>query len=189
MENKELLKSYTQFLIENKYITTLININEIINNYCNKKDKFSKDFIDAVHKVNEKYKGNVVFCGSFGLVLNGLLDRPIKDIDVLTFENYFVSPERELGNSGVFDVGNIEVLCFKEHINNITIDTLYRNDSENIKYSNIDFYNISIKVELPQSAILFKKQYIESNKDKSNFNTEKHLKDLEDIKINLGLYY
>jgi hypothetical protein len=188
MGNKELLKSYTEFLIMNNYIASLNNIDEVINRYYNifdKKDKFSQDFIDAVHKINEKYKGNVVFCGSFGLVLNELINRSIKDIDILTFENHFYSEEREIGDSGIFYVGDIEVLCFKEKINNITIDTLYRNDVQNIKYSNIDFYNVSIKVELPQSAIMFKKQYVKSNKDK--INTKKHLKDLENIKIKLGL--
>jgi hypothetical protein len=149
--------------------------------------KFTQEFINVVHKINDDYEGKVVFCGSFGLVLNGLLDREVHDIDVLTFENHYLTNnnknDRELGGSGKFMVGGKEVLRFKRNVNGYDIDVLYKDDE--LKYSEQNFYNKIIKVEQPMQAVIAKKQYLESNAN--HVNKEKHLHDLEIIRNKMGL--
>ncbi len=123
-----------------------------------------------------------VFCGSFGLVLNGLLDRKVNDLDVITSENYwkwggFFPDERRENHEGSqkFMVGKDTVLSFKVHLNGIKVDVLY-NEGSKPEYTTADFGMMSIRVETPGSAIRAKKLYIVN--DRSNESVVKHLKDL-----------
>lgn len=124
----------------------------------------------------------VIFCGSLGLYLNELLDRPIHDIDVLTLENYynrngFFEKERLEGNSDShkFMVGIDRVLSFKVNIYDINIDVLY-NKNTPPEWEEKMFDGIKIRVEKPMSAIKAKQLYMQN--DKSQYSVVKHLKDL-----------
>lgn len=125
---------------------------------------------------------DVVFCGSLGLVLNGLIDRTINDLDILTPDNWyndnkFFPDERinQQSTSHKFMVGKDEVSCFSLRLNNVKVDVLY-NESKKPEYIVIDFDGIKINVETPESAIDVKKKYILA--DKSEISIIKHLKDL-----------
>jgi hypothetical protein len=50
---------------------------------------WSQEMIDAVKWVNHQFEGQLMFGGSFSLVLNGKLRRYIGDIDIITFENHY----------------------------------------------------------------------------------------------------
>lgn len=129
---------------------------------------------------------NVVFCGSFGLVLNEKLLRKVKDIDILTPVNYYGNPndffldERtrtdvNISESHKFMVGKDQVFSFKVQVYGVSIDVLY-NDTTHPKFYEHEFHGIMIKVETPESAIRAKKLYVVN--DKSQYSVIKHLKDL-----------
>jgi hypothetical protein len=50
------------------------------------------NLIETVKWVHGVFEGRVTFCGSFGLILNGLISRPIKDLDIITDDNYYGQP-------------------------------------------------------------------------------------------------
>jgi hypothetical protein len=125
---------------------------------------------------------DVVFCGSLGLYLNDLLDRPIHDIDILTPTNYynrggFFEDERIAGNSDShkFMVGIDRVMSFKLNIYDVNIDVLY-NKNTPPEWEEMKFDGIKIRVEKPMSAIKVKQLYLQN--DKSQYSVVKHLKDL-----------
>ena len=191
-DNKNDLLQYTKWLELNGYINNITNLYKIVEKYLaysvNDNHGFSENIVNTIIRLNEKYDKRIIFCGSFGLVLNGLISREIHDIDCFTLDNHYGTQplndtEHNFG-SGHFMVSNKEIFRFSEKINNINIDIMYRDDPENIKYSIVDFHGIQIKVELPASAIQAKKQYLESNKN--HINKEKHLSDLNEIKASLG---
>jgi len=147
---------------------------------------FSEDLIKTIIHLNKKYDERIIFCGSFGLVLNGLINREIHDIDCFTLDNHYgnmpINMDEHNFGSGHFFVDDKEIFRYSEIINNYDIDIMYRDDPYNIKYSVIDFYGSSIKVENPESAIIAKEQYLESNKN--HINKDKHTNDLIEIKRN-----
>ena len=53
------------------------------------KVQFDSSIVQAVHWINSKLEGKVVFCGSFALKYNGLIDRVIKDIDCFSEECFY----------------------------------------------------------------------------------------------------
>ena len=74
----------------------------------------------------------VIFCGSLGLVASGKLNRPVKDIDILTPENWynklgFLNMYRTPKSAGShkFMMGNDPVLCFSLLIKEIKVDVLF----------------------------------------------------------------
>lgn len=158
--------------------------------------QFSQEIINSVHWANKHFpSGRVVFCGSFGLALNGLLDREIKDIDLLTEKNYYMewNMEGREGNSGQFWVPTanknrqILVKCFKlQSPDKITIDILHRTGDKEfeVEYTEVDFYGEKIFVETPQGAITAKQRYLQS--DQLQYK-DKHIADLREIESNLVL--
>lgn len=163
--------------------------------------QLSQEIINSVHWANKYFpEGRIVFCGSFGLALNGLLNREIKDVDLLTEKNYYMEygMDGREGNSGEFwmptDNKNRQVLvkCFKlKSPDNIVIDVLHRLNSKRkeengfeVEYTEVDFYGEKILVETPQGAITAKKRYLQS--DQLQYR-DKHIADLEEIEINMRM--
>lgn len=156
-------------------------------------------FVETVKWVNELFNGKVTFCGSFGLVLNGKLKRPLKDLDVITEENYYGQPGKlpdpvhetffglhstnDWGNSGQYWVNGNKVYCFKiEHaVHNVVVDVLYTGLPTD--YDIVDFYGIKIRVEKPDAAIVAKIQYAQSPQLEYR---EKHESDLKAMGIDVS---
>lgn len=156
--------------------------------------------ISVVKQIAEDYP-DTIFCDSFGLVLNGLLQRYVNDLDILTVEDHYgvgnfyeeyhmYALRYENKNSHKFMVGKDQVLCFPLNFpNGIKVDVLY-NENTKPKYREIDFHGTKIKIENPESAIDTKLKYIEN--DKNTESVLKHLKDLifmgvENDKLNNAL--
>lgn len=152
------------------------------------KDKFlNEDLINTIKYIYERDK-TVVFCGSLGLVLNGMLFRPVKDIDILTEQDhyqdgtYLIEKEgeiRESSDSGIFYVDDIKVKSFKLKILNSIIDVLF--SSKVTEYQIIRFEDMDLRVEKPEFAISFKERY---NNRNGNLKKEKHDEDLKNMGVN-----
>lgn len=143
----------------------------------------SKSVSDTIKMIASVHP-NVVFCGSLGLVLRGLLKRNVKDIDILTLEDYYSKNQdkfffdfRSIKNthSQKFMVGGNEVKCFSLKMNNVKVDVLH-NTKTSPTYDIFDFDTVKIRVERPESAINAKKKYVVG--DNSQVSVYKHLRDL-----------
>lgn len=96
----------------------------------------TREVLDAVLWVNTLFRGKVIFCGSFGLATQGLLERKISDIDCITEENWYGTFFEHIGQYGVyssnsekFEVDGVLVLCFKITApNGIIVDVMFRAD-------------------------------------------------------------
>lgn len=141
----------------------------------------SNNIIETVKEIAAKYP-KTVFCGSFGLVLNGLLHREVIDLDVITEINYYgeggffddnrIHPK---SNSHTFMINDDKVECFNIELYKVKVDVLF---SHNTKpdYNVMKFDNVFIKVEKPISAIIAKLGYLKNDRSIKSF--IKHLKDL-----------
>lgn len=133
-----------------------------------------------------KHDPNAVFCGSFSLILSGLLLRKISDFDVITpidrykelnYMGLDASEHRIWGNSGIFNVDGNIVKCFNLRIHDINIDFLY-SDYLHPKSVVINFMGLKISVENPMTAVAHKINYT----DRDNLlQATKHEEDLEFI--------
>lgn len=147
--------------------------------------------------VNKIFKGKVTFCGSFGLRLNGKIDREVHDVDCITDKDFYgVKPWTYLpkkydmldvydGHSAKFEVNGVLVKCFKlKSPQGITVDVMFRPDG--IK-SNVHEYNgQKIKVEMPESAMEVKKYYLDNwakMQGCTGQSFDKHKNDLESMGI------
>lgn len=151
-----------------------------------------RDLIGILHARGRL--NDVVFCGSFGLLLNGYLDRPIGDIDILTKEDHYTGGQVDyhlLGDyrvSGTADshkfmLGDTEVLSFKVRVGELNIDIFYT--SNELEYDEVDLgKGITILVEKPQYAIENKKLYVRSNRRSS----VKHKLDLDYMRDKVEVY-
>jgi len=145
--------------------------------------EFISEEIKSVVRLFESNYTDIVYCGSFGLVMNGLLKRPVKDLDIITKENYYGTGkffgeyliDISSGRSEKFMVGKNRVVSFRLKINDVYVDVLYNLD-EKPNYSIKCLDGMYINVEDPESAIRAKKGYIEH--DRSVHSIIKHLKDL-----------
>lgn len=143
-------------------------------------DQFDSEIIKAVHEINTKLNGRLVFGGSFGLKYYGLLDRIINDLDVFTMDYYYGSKEAETElnrqSSGRFYVNGIEVFCVHgQTTNGIFVDYFYKDVP--LEFDVISFHGQEIKIEKPEIAIKAKEQYTNNN-SQENFNLQKHRDDL-----------
>lgn len=145
-------------------------------------DYISKEIADAVCGIYDSHP-DAVFCGSFGLVLQGLLERKVHDIDILVDKNYYGDGgfyndiRREVGfTSHSFMLGKDETTCFKlDFPGGIHVDVLH-NANNKPDFTHIEFFGRMIKVETIDGAIDAKKQYVVN--DRSQFSTLKHFRDL-----------
>lgn len=143
--------------------------------------------------LNKIFKGKVTFCGSFGLAVNGLLNRPVQDIDCITDRCYFgEDPWEFLGEehekfytissdtSAKFYVDGVLVKVFKLNSpSGIKVDVMYREDL--VSRETVKFCGERILVEDPASAIAVKKYYIENWKRMENCTGQSSLKHEQDI--------
>jgi hypothetical protein len=145
----------------------------------------SENIKETVKQIATEYP-ETVFCGSFGLVLNGLLDREVKDLDVIThkyflkWSGFFDQFHTNIGKSSdhwlTDGIGN--VLCFKLLMNEIKVDCMYVIEHDT-SFNEIDFEGVIIRVEDPKSAINAKIGYVEN--DQSDVSRLKHFADLVEI--------
>lgn len=153
-------------------------------NICMENKYISEKIIQVVKNIVIYYP-DVVFCGSFGLVLNGKLEREVKDIDVLVAKSYYnqggffdkLRVSNSCADSAIFMVGDEMVRSFKlKFDNDVKVDVLY-NESEKVPdFKEIIFDGIKIRVENPEGAINAKLKYVRS--DKFPDVAIKHIKDL-----------
>lgn len=141
--------------------------------------------IQLVHELNKAFSGDIVFCGSFGLVFNGVLDREIGDIDALVFHDYYHGGldnnvfERHANSSDIFEVNGHKISCFSmshPEIKGIDADILHMPDGHVPPHDIVDFHGVSIKIEKPEGAFVAKKQYTAQPK---LHNKEKHNRDID----------
>jgi hypothetical protein len=151
--------------------------------------------------VNTIFKGKVTFCGSFGLKINGKIDREVHDIDCITDKDWYAIPPHKyipkkfsskddfyqvmaIGNSAKFYVHGVLIKCFKlVSPQGITIDVMYRPDG--VHSSEHEFEGVKIKVERPESAIEVKHFYLENFQNMQGCtgqSYEKHKQDLIHMK-------
>lgn len=140
---------------------------EEYHNYLLERGFITNPIVLTVKEIFNK-EPTVVFCGSFGLLLNGFLMRKIHDIDILTLENqymngYFLVDDpkkdvRESSDSCKFIVDEMLILSFKLKIHGVVVDVLH-NAHKLPVYNQMSFFGTSINVEEPSSAIEFKKKY------------------------------
>lgn len=144
----------------------------------------------------------VTICGSYGLKINGLLDRDIHDLDLITDHNWYNgNPFRgnptENDSSHKFSVYGKEILCTKVFVAGCDIDLLYNpsgSKSEMVRLlvditdncSENDLHDPSpreliVRVEDPKVAIRFKQEYMKN--DRSEESREKHRMDLESLGV------
>lgn len=150
--------------------------------------QFDSTIIDAVKWVHNTLRGEVVFAGSFGLKLNGKLDRLVGDLDVFTFVNYYGTefmdkvlcrlPTEEVP-SGFFANMGERVWCVKGRApSGIKVEFMYK--STPLEYDEVEFYGALIKVEKAQHAINAKIEYLKSNRVGT---AEKHKADLKYMNV------
>ena len=145
----------------------------------------SPKLIETIKMIVDKYP-ETIFCGSLGLVLNGVLEREVHDIDIITLEDYYNTDrffpkirdkqKPDDTHSEKFMVGPNEVKCFRLNFPNGTnVDVLYNKNLSPL-YAKMDVLGMNLNIEIPRSAISAKKGYIQRN---SNiYAVTKHLKDL-----------
>lgn len=149
--------------------------------------RISSEFIDIIKYLAHK-DPDIIFCGSFGLSVNGLINRKIRDLDVITNKKYKQLFELyDIGNfrtkhesSHIFNFDDEEVIVETMDINGIRVD--FFNVNRNVEYKKFRLQDGTIiKVETPEYAINVKKQYI-----KLNPNEEVFLKHFADL-VNCGI--
>lgn len=145
---------------------------------------FDSQIIAAVKEIHQKLEGRCIFCGSFALKFHGLLDRLVKDLDVITEDTFYGTQASQdilrSDSSGTFQLNGVFVNCNHGSANGIKVDYFYRHDQT--KFNVVEFYGIDIKVEIPLHAIEAKEQYLASP---TTQNKEKHRQDLDFIKSRL----
>lgn len=145
----------------------------------------SQEVVDAILEVNRQIPGCVI-CGSFGLVLNGYLDRQVGDLDVLTPYNCEVAIfEGELeknrsnteGHSQYFVNDGKKIKCVKTRYGSVKIDLMYNREiMDDAEFFEYNLKSELIKIEEPTGAVKAKLSYIKVMTGFSYF--IKHLKDL-----------
>lgn len=150
--------------------------------------KFNKEIIETVRELLDKFNGECIFAGSFGLKIRGLISRNIHDLDVITnyaFSRHLASKVSDHPLSDIFMVDGVEVDCvpFKSRYG-IHVDLFSRGvepeDQEIIQYDYFLFHGMHIKVESVKGAIDAKIAYIKGNHVKDR---KKHVADLKELGI------
>ena len=153
------------------------------------------EFISPEHieviKLLFKKDPTIILVGSIGLIINGLLKREAKDIDIVTPENYFHhpflffwdqrnDPESQHMN---FKMGDKHIVCHGLDFDEIRVDVFHKIavDPMDHKFTIKGFYGGNIRIGDPQEAIDAKLDYISkiSNVQKVN----KHIIDLLEMGI------
>jgi hypothetical protein len=154
-----------------------------------------KQAIKLIQKRFDELKDEVVFCGSVGLFLNGMIDRQPNDIDCITRHNYYGMDgytHLNYNGSGKFVVNSKQVECVYGKFGAYHVDFFYIRDYIT-DYSNIremNFYGTTIMVEIPEFALACKQSYVANLEPKRegfiNPDRDKHEADIIMIKKRLA---
>jgi hypothetical protein len=126
---------------------------------------FTQEQIDTIKQIVKDHP-DVIICGSAALVLQGLLKRPIHDIDVVSKKDYysyggFYNNLRANGpsESHEFLNENFTVRCFKVKFENgVNVDVFH--SERPIHSTEIDTFGITFSIEFAKSAINAKIGYV-----------------------------
>lgn len=149
------------------------------------------------------FLGNMAIGGSMGLVLNGLLSRVVKDIDLITFENYYneytmlndFSISKQLSSSK-FYVDTDIVKCKKIEVMGVQLDLLYNSNITNRATTDYEEVvltglrgmpknHLKINLEDPRVALKYKIKYVDVDKNQNS--VMKHKNDIYEIIRNLNI--
>ena len=148
---------------------------------------YGEEYIRTIHNINELMNGECVFCGSFALNFFGLLNRKVKDIDVLSYNDPRSYKTPAAGEPPIeynsFMVGEDLVACMRTSVGNIGVDILYYNQCKSkIKYIIADFYGKLIKIEQPGMSLAVKNKYLTCTINEDSINKHKSdIKFVEDL--------
>ncbi len=148
----------------------------------------SENLFIVVKKIAKDYP-DVIFCGSFGLVYNGLLKRKVNDIDILVKEDYFHNNEFyptlrinsdpssetfKMNDDEWIDAFKVEFPIFDEFYK---VDVLYNKKNYiNSEFDTVNIDGIAVKIEKPKGAMQAKLRYLQNDKSERSF--YKHLLDM-----------
>lgn len=146
--------------------------------------RFDSQIIDAVSEIATRLGDDAIFCGSMVLKMYGLLDRMVKDLDVITKSCMYGTEQAESlllrENSGRFSIKGSEVLCVHGGTKvGISVDYFWLNDWTKLahKVDVVDWYDgIKIQVQDVNEIIAAKRAYIDSGQE---MYSSKHERDLE----------
>lgn len=135
---------------------------------------------------------NFVICGSLGLLLNQKLFRKINDIDLLCIESYYgidnpLQGYRRFDSqvSHRFEVDKDKITCFKIELCGVGCDLLHNPSLKSEYYTECilecssygKYFELEVKLELPERAIQYKEKYIKA--DNSEESRLKHNTDIQ----------
>jgi hypothetical protein len=153
------------------------------------------EFISNEHhkiiKILHERDSSIIFAGSVGLIINGLLKRNAIDIDIVTPINYYRGMNEFFWDKRTdpgsitrgFNVGEERIDIFALNFGKIKVDVFYKEETaiDNHKFIEKGFYGKTIRIGDPEEAIRAKLDYIEKNFDA--FKAHKHLIDLLEMGI------
>jgi hypothetical protein len=163
------------------------------------------NIIKTIEWLEENLTEKPIYGGSFGLFVNGLLDREIHDLDIITTTDYYVEITKHLfkgdlitfdfrqeGQSNKFVRNDCLVKVFKViSPYGINIDFLFVSNnhdvSVDIKYKTIKFGNLELNIEDPNEAIVAKYSY-QSRPELLEDHREKHRRDLENMNVTISQF-
>lgn len=160
----------------------------------------NENILKTIEWLEENLTEKPIYGGSFGLFANGLLDREIHDLDIITNVDYYNSNElfkdlivwdfRQEGESSKFVRNDHLVKVFKIiSPYGINIDFLHvTNDGQStidIKYEKMKFGDLELNIEDPNEAIVAKYSY-QSRPELFEEHKEKHRKDLGNMKVTIS---
>ena len=150
----------------------------------------SDDHHKIIKDLHEK-DPTIIFVGSIGLIINGLLKRNATDIDIVTPTDYYHTRNEFFWDNRTnpgsiqrgFKVGEERIDSFALNFDKIIVDVFYKEETpiNNHKYTEKGFYGKTIRIGDPEEAIRAKLDIIEKNFDA--FKAHKHLIDLLEMGI------
>ena len=153
--------------------------------------EFISDDLHKIIRLLYERDSSIIFAGSIGLIINGLLKRNATDIDIVTPNNYYHGMNDFFWDNRTdpgsitqgFNVGEERIDSFALNFDKIKVDVFYKEETpiNCHKYTEKGFYGGFIRIADPEEAIRAKLDYIEKNFDA--FKAHKHLIDLLEMGI------
>ena len=162
------------------------------------------NIIKTIEWLEENLTEKPIYGGSFGLFVNGILDREIHDLDIITTNDYYSDASKHMfkgnlitfdfrqeGQSNKFVRNDCLVKVFKViSPYGINIDFLFVSNHDvpvDIKYKTIKFGNLELNIEDPNEAIVAKYSY-QSRPELLEDHKEKHRRDLENMNVTISQF-
>lgn len=161
----------------------------------NKRDHLTMAHIKAIQELS-RINPDLIYCGSLALVIGGVINRHVHDIDLILPDNSdkTLGPLRDAGfrydsgleSSNIFQVGVNKVQCIKLRWKfGIEVDTFAIQGEQDIRWRYVDFFGCKIKVEDAKSAIAIKIEYVKTNPNLVS--VLKHMRDLIEAGVKSGV--